>query len=338
MSSDLPNLLKAFALSKTNAELSESLGELKTPIGCEEPSKSVSAEVDIDPDKITGIIKKVDSIDLSEFYAVRGYTKFDEVERNNLKDLFVKISEAILEKSDKRENYLIWAPPGSGKTYLIDRIAEALKDHVEYKVLNLSKIEYEEFLSKLHDIQKGTDSRNVICLIDEVDSKKEESWPFEILLSFFDSNKHTTHSLIWILAGSSEENITIFKSSLEQRVKGKDLISRIPQENIIEIPLPRLEDRLLLILSYIKRLSDYRQSPIKHIEKFALFYLIMSSELSNPRQLEDFIHAGIKRVSSTEDRLRYDDIFRSGDLKNKEFWKKYEIPATPFIKKYISIT
>lgn len=338
MSSDLPNVLKAFALSKTESKLYGSFGELEPPVPNKEPSKSIFAEVGITPDKVIGIIEKFESVNLSEFYAVNGYTKFNERERNNLKDLFVKICEAISNRSDKRENYLIWGPPGSGKTYLIERIVEALKDHLKYWKLDLSKIEREEFLSKLHDVQKGTDSINVICLIDEIDSKKKEAWSFEILLSFLDANQYTANSLIWILAGSSEENIIDFKNSLVQRFKGKDLTSRIPQENIIEIPPPTLEDRLLLILSYIKRLSAYRNFPIKHIEKFALFYLMISSELANPRQLEDFIHAGIKRVIMSEDRLKYDDLFYAGDLKNKEFWRNYEVVTTQLTNKYITIT
>lgn len=338
MSSDLPSLLNVFAISETESEFREAVGELITSIPSKERTKSISEEIGISPEDVIEIIRKFEHIDLSEFYVVDGYARYSELNRNRLKDLFINISEAILSGSDERENYLIWAPPGSGKTYLIESIAKSLKDNSDYWKLDLSKTEREEFLANLHDITKATDVRNVICLIDEIDSKKEESWPFEILLSFLDANKQTTHSLIWILAGSTGEDIKKFVESLKTRFKGKDLLSRIPNENIIEIPPPTLEDRILLAVSYIRKLSAYRRTPIKFVEKFALFYLMSSSELNDPRQMEDFIHAAIKRVSLTEDRLKYDHLFNPGDLKNKEFWNSYELLAKKLSKTYIKIT
>lgn len=338
MSSDLPSLLKIFAISETESKYREAVGELRTHILSKERPKIVSEKISISPNSVMEIIRKFEYIDPSEFYVVDGYTKFDESKRNNLKDFFINISEAILSGSDRRENYLIWGLPGSGKTYLIERMANALKNHSDYWELNLSKTERGELLSKLHDIIKATDLRNVICLIDEIDSKKEESWPFEILLSFLDANKQTTHSLIWILAGSTEEDIEKFVELLKTRFKGKDLLSRIPTENIIEIPPPALEDRILLAVSYIRKLSAYRRTKIEFIEKFALFYLMTSSELNNPRQMEDFIHAAIKRVGLTENRLKYDHLFYPGDLKNKEFWKSYELLAKELSDAYIKIT
>ena len=338
MISDLPTLLKVFAISETKPKLREAVDKLITHIPSIAPPKSIVEEVGITPDNVMKIIRKFSNINLSEFYVVTGYTKFSNLQRNKLKDLSTKISEAISMGSDKRENYLIWSQPGSGKTYLIEKIAEQLKDNSDYYELNLSNIDQEKFTSNLRKIIKVTDSRNVICLIDEIDSKKEEAWPFEILLSFLDANKQATYALIWVLVGSTEKDIRKFIGTLKTRFKGKDLLSRIPKENMIEIAPPTLEDRILLVGAYIRKLSSYRRIQINFIEKFALFYLITSPEQSDPRQMEDFLHTAIKKVSLSEDRLKYDHLFNPGDLKNKEFWKNYETLGRQLSSTYIKIT
>lgn len=336
MISDLPALLKIFAISETKPKPHE-VKKLVTQVPSEIRPKSVGRIEGITPDKITAIIEKLSNINLNEFYVVKGYTKYNELERNKLKDLVVKISETISTGSNRRENYLIWSPPGSGKTSLIEKIAEELKDNSDYKELNLSNTNREKFISTLHDTIKTTDSRNVICFIDEIDSKKDETWPFEILLSFLDANKRTTHRLIFVLAGSTAKDVKEFIETLKTRHKGKDLLSRIPEKNIIEIAPPTLEDKILLVGTYIEKLSSHR-NPINFIEKFALFYLITSQELSDPRQMEDFLHAAIRRVPLSEDRLKYDHLFNAGDLENKEFWKNYERFANKLSNKYIKIT
>ncbi len=338
MTSELPALLDAFEISETKPKSHEVVDKIVTHIQNKARAKSITEEVGITQNKVMKIIRKFNTINVSEFYVVRGYTKFNDLERNKLKDLFIKISEAILMRSAKRENYLIWSQPSSGKTYLIERIANELKSNSDYYELNLSTMDKEKFMSNLREVIKATDYRNVICLIDEIDSKKDDSWPFEILLSFLDANKQTTHTLIWVLAGSTEKKIDKFTRMLETRFKGKDLLSRIPKENIIEIIPPTLEDRILLVGAYIGKLSSYRRTRIQFIEKFALFYLVTSPELSDTRQMEDFLHTAIKRVGLSEDRLKYDHLFIPGDLKNKEFWKKYEILGKQLSNSYIKIT
>ena len=158
-----------------------------------------------------------------------------------------------------------------------------------------------------------------------------------MLLSVIDANKDTPYCLIWILIGSSQDTITNFKKSLCQRNKGNDLITRIPAKNCIELSLPTFEDSFLLILQAIKKKTRKRNLPIKSIEKFAIFYLLMAPKLSNARQLEDFILSGIERVSESDNRLRYDDLFTTGDPENKEFWVYYKDIYDEFKNQYVLI-
>jgi predicted AAA+ superfamily ATPase len=78
------------------------------------------------------------------------------------------------------DNYLIWAPPGSGKSFFIQEIAKSLGKSIDYRELNLAQLDEREFRSALGEIRKLDKPR--LCFIDEVDSKPSEPWPYESLL------------------------------------------------------------------------------------------------------------------------------------------------------------
>ncbi len=79
-------------------------------------SVSVSTETGDEAEAHT-LISGMDEVSLRRFSVVPGYSKFDEVTRNVLKDARQKIAEGIGQPTGKRENHLFWAAPGSGKTY-----------------------------------------------------------------------------------------------------------------------------------------------------------------------------------------------------------------------------
>ena len=340
MSDNLPTLLRLFTIAEEETE--RPVTELPVPVKIEEHIE----EIGLDYEGIIKMINERNSINLSDYYVVKGYVKYDEIQRNRLQDLYVRISRTISEWSDGKENYLIWAPPSSGKTYLVKKITETLSEDYErdfgFVELNLAKYKNElEFRGKLHDIQKDTDSRNIVAFIDEIDSKEEENWPLETLLPFMEINEHTNNTLIWILAGSSGQTLDEFRGKMETRSKGKDLLTRIPEDNIIEIEKPSISDKFLLICSYILSLSAVRKQPLNKIEKFALFYLIHSPDIINPRQLKDVIHSGIRRVDDSDDRLMYQDLFSRTGEKDREykFWAEHKDIADDkrFSNTYIKI-
>ena len=123
-------------------------------------------------------------VSVSDYSVVGSYTRFAEFVRQELKDARVRI-RAGFASTGRRENHLLWAAPGSGKTYFVEQIA-ASDSGVEYTELNLAQLDEAGFRSGLEGVVSG--ERPVLCLIDEVDAKPETSWPYELLLPALDAN------------------------------------------------------------------------------------------------------------------------------------------------------
>ena len=100
-------------------------------------------------DEFLSIISKMNTISLNRFSIVGNYVRYNENLRNSLKNLKQKIVEGLKEACP--ENYLIWGPPGSGKSYLIKQIAELLED-ISYVELNLAELDRDEFCLKIRKI------------------------------------------------------------------------------------------------------------------------------------------------------------------------------------------
>ena len=119
-------------------------------------SVSVSTETGDEAEAHT-LISGMDEVSLRRFSVVPGYSKFDEVTRNVLKDARQKIAEGIGQPTGKRENHLFWAAPGSGKTYFAVQTVASLPGNVRYHELNLAKLTEPEFLAGLRQMDDFTD-------------------------------------------------------------------------------------------------------------------------------------------------------------------------------------
>ena len=131
---------------------------------------------------------------------VGGIVRFDESARNSMKDTRQRIVSSLSSHPFGCDNYLIWAPPGSGKSFFIQEIARSMGDHILYRELNLAQMSEQDFRRALSEIEKLDKPR--LCLIDEVDSKPSEPWPYEGLLPSLEppANKKTVRTC-FILAG-----------------------------------------------------------------------------------------------------------------------------------------
>jgi pimeloyl-ACP methyl ester carboxylesterase len=269
-------------------------------------------------------IVALDWVALSRYRVVGDYTRHEETVRNTLKDVRHKIAAGFDRPSRKRENHLFWAAPGSGKTYFVQQVAASLPQTIRYQECNLAKCSRQEFLSGL--AQLDAENKPCLCLIDEVDAKPKEAWPYEVLLPYLDASADRGAQFVFVLVGSSDSSLVEMKKRIASRPKGADLLSRIPAGNEYDIPPMNLGDRLLVVLSQFRQAGRETGREVQAVEKLGLYYIALNSRLANARQLRELAVRAIERLPTGEDRVKYDHLFGAGDPENKAFWMQ-SLPA-----------
>jgi hypothetical protein len=274
-------------------------------------------------------------VTLSHYRIVGNYVRFAEPVRNTLKDARQKIISACSLSSQKRENYIIWAPPGSGKTYFVEEVAAQLGDSTSYHEFNLAKLNEAGFCSGLDALREC--QKPCLCLVDEVDAKPDESWPYEMLMPFLDASVTEGRRYVFVLAGSTGSSLDEMKKTIAARKKGPDVLSRVPTENEYSIPSMGIGDRLLVVLSQFRQAGKQMGRDVREVEKLGLYYVALSPRLSNARQLREFAVRCAERVPPGDDRLKYDSLFNPGDLENKLFWTQAHNSARALMNSFLLI-
>jgi pimeloyl-ACP methyl ester carboxylesterase len=287
---------------------------------------------DVAATEARALIAGWDEVALSRYRVVGSYTRYDEAVRNTLKDARTRIAAGCLQPSRKRENHLIWAAPGSGKTYFAQQIAASLPSTIRYQELNLAKCSEQEFRVGLSgfDFKDGP----CLCLIDECDAKPQEPWPYEILLPYLDASVERGTPLVFVLAGSGGTNLGEIKKRIAARPKGPDLLSRIPAGNEYEIMPLNIGDRILVVLSQFREVGKEFNREISSVEKLGLYYVALNPRLANARQLREFAVRAIERVPSNDDRVKYDHLFSAGDPENKAFWVQAQPTSVALVNSF----
>jgi len=328
---DSESVLRAVAEFLGDPVTAEPVIESKQPAA---PGLAVAAD---DPvtEEARSVIGALDGVVLSRYSVVGDYTRYEETVRNTLKDVRHKIAAGFDRPSRKRENYLVWAAPGSGKTYFVQQVATSLAQAVRYQECNLAKCGRQEFLSGLG--QLDAESKPCLCLIDEVDAKPDEAWPYEVLLPYLDINADRRAQFVFVLTGSSGPNLVEMKKQIASRPKGADLLTRIPAGNEFEIPPMDLGDRVLVVLSQFRQAGRELGKEVKEVEKLGLYYVALDSRLANARQLHELAIRAIERLPTAEDRIKYDHLFGAGDPENKAFWMQSLPAAAELANRFVTL-
>jgi pimeloyl-ACP methyl ester carboxylesterase len=280
-------------------------------------------------------IGAMDWVVLSRYRVVGDYTRHEETVRNTLKDVRHKIAAGFDRPRRKRENYLVWAAPGSGKTFFVQQVAASLPQPVRYQECNLAKYSRKEFLSGL--AQLDAEKKPCLCLIDEVDAKPDEAWPYGALLPYLDASADRGAQFVFVLAGSSGSSLVEMKKQIASRPKGADLLTRIPAGNEYEILPMNLGDRVLVILSQFRQAGREVGREVKEVEKLSLYYVALNSRLANARQLRELAVRAIERLPTGEDRVKYDHLFGAGDPENKSFWMQSLPAAADLANRFVTL-
>lgn len=312
--SDLPGFLDALA---TPDLLNQSAA---APSGTESVEERLpeafveSGEDDLELE----VVLTLDRISLMECTVVGAYRRFEERTRNQLRDWKTRIQQPLRSPNQAHENFLIWAAPGSGKSFFVQEIAGELGDPIDYFELNLARCTRERFSEGLDAVRSA--SKALLCLLDEIDARADESWPYEECFSLLDLNLEPNRAAVFVLIGSAASGMAGMVRSMGSRQKGQDLLDRVPVGHRFEIPQLELEDRAVIVASQVLEAAAGRGQIVREIERLALYYALKSRDLQSPRQLRDLAVSAIQRVASDDNRLKYDDLFHRGDSRNQEFW------------------
>ena len=284
-------------------------------------------------DELVALVAGLSNVRMDDYAVVGAYMRFGERVREQLKDARLRIAEACAQPAKRRDNHLLWAAPGSGKTYFVEQVAASLPE-VAYLELNLAKLTESGFREGLGQAIAGGPT---ICLVDEVDAKPDEPWPYEALMPHLDVNLERGGGIVFVLAGSSGSTISEFKDRIRARPKGTDVLSRVPEANGWEIAPLDAGDRILVALSQMLNAAAELDRSIAGVEKLALHYLAAAPHLANARQLREFAVRAVERGSAKSDRIRYDDLFDSGDPENKRYWASVMPPAEALVNSFVHI-
>jgi len=130
------------------------------------------------------------------------YRRFSNEDRSNLVGLADRIRRPLSEKSRTRENFLIYASPGSGKTLFIEELARVLGSAITFVPIDLSRDDREACENKLAVVAGA--KLSCLCMIDEVDGRKSEEWPYDAIYKKLDLNEVSDRSpVVFVLIGSS---------------------------------------------------------------------------------------------------------------------------------------
>ena len=280
-------------------------------------------------------ISHLEDVRLSRYRIVGNYTRYDQSVLNSLKDACQNITSGFELTGKRRDNHLIWAAPGSGKTFFVDSIAASLGDHHEYSVINLAKMSQESLHNELDSLEKT--QKPTLLLFDEFDAQAEATWPYEMILPFLDAILGKEPKMVCVMAGSSGYSLEGMKQGIKTRPKGQDVLSRIPSLNEYVIPPLSFSDRVLVVLSQFVRAGKILGREIRYVEKIGLYYIALNSRLSSPRQLYEFAVRAVERGTRSDDRVKYDQLFTPGDPENKRFWLEVSSVAGKLVNSYVLI-
>jgi phosphoserine phosphatase len=274
-------------------------------------------------------LKDLTDLRLGAFSVHGKYRRFSNEDRSKLISLADRIRRPLIEKSHTRENFLIYAAPGSGKTFFIEELAETLGSTITFVPIDLSRDDSEVCERKLASVAGAT--LPCLCMIDEVDGRKSENWPYDAIYKKLDLNEvQGRPAVVFVLIGSSGGTVSKLGEVIQSRYKGKDLMDRVLEspQHWVEIPPMGAGDTVCVYASKILEAAAEEGKSIKYVEKFAAYYAVLTGR--TPRQIKLLADQAVRRVPNGHTQVRYDNHFEAGDKSNKAFLDQHSEVAAAF--------
>jgi SAM-dependent methyltransferase len=294
-------------------------------------------------EEVIGLLTSLDIISMRRYTVVGGYARFEEGAREILHDAQRRIIQSCMNSTTNEENYLIWGLSGQGKTFFIDQIADrqGFRKGDNYIYVNIAAADSTE--TKIRGVLEAckNDQQTRLILLDEIDARSSEKWPYEVIFEALDWNKikpnGADYNYVFILAGSKPPNLDSLVEEIRTRHKGQDLLNRIPRGNWFTVPPLSTGDRLLVVLSRLRSLAAEKGLSITAVDKRALIYILANESHLSAHDLTAVVRQAIGRLPIAETHLKYDYLFDAGDENKFLNWDKDGKAMAQFKEKYLVI-
>jgi phosphoserine phosphatase len=282
--------------------------------------KKVQAYAEVVRDDLLNI----KSLTMQDYVVIGDYTRHSEEDRSFLVGLADKIRRPLITKSTTRENFLLFAPPGSGKTFFISELAREFKmsKDLEYVEIDVSRDDESACKDKLRTVENS--NKPCLCLIDEIDGRKSEDWPYDLFYKKLDLNERQAGLWVFVLVGSSGGSVESLGAIIKARIKGGDLVDRILQSNqhCSFIPPMKPADAIVVFAKKVLEASASAipQKDIREIGRSAAFFALMTCK--TPRQIKMLSDQAVRRVPIGHTQLLFDHLFEAADKSSKDAFEE----------------
>jgi phosphoserine phosphatase len=273
-------------------------------------------------------LKDLTELRLGALSVLGKYRRFSNEDRSKLVGLADRIRRPLSVKSHTRENFLICASPGSGKTFFIEELARTLGSGITFVPIDLSRDDREACERKLAAVTGAT--LPCLCMIDEVDGRKSEDWPYDAIYKKLDLNEVDRPPVVFVLIGSSGGTVSRLGEIIRLRYKGKDLMDRVlkSDQHWAEIPPMGVGDTVCVYASKILEAAEQESKSIRDVEKLAAYYAVLTGR--TPRQIKLLADQAVRRVPKGHTQVLYDNHFEAGDKSNRAFLNQHSEVAAAF--------
>jgi hypothetical protein len=206
-------------------------------------------------------------------------------------------------------------------------LARTLADRVTFVPIDLSRDGREACESKLAEVAGA--GRPCLCMVDEVDGRRGEDWPYDLIYKKLDLNEARGRAaVVFVLIGSSGGTVKKLGEAIRSRYKGKDMIDRVLEsaQHCAEVPPMGAGDTVCVYASKILEAAEAAGKAVLEVEKFAAYHAVLTCR--TPRQVKLLADQAVRRVPTGHTQVHYDHHFEPGDRANKTFWQQHSEAAT----------
>ncbi|MEI7461145.1 MAG: HAD-IB family phosphatase [Pirellula sp.] len=278
--------------------------------------------------------------------AVGKYYRFERNARQELIDLRDQIVTALSSNTSGRPHVLVAAQPGSGKSYFAEQLIEFVKEKkiAIGELIDLSKrdksgVKSEEELLRDFVQRASSSTLPFLAVVDEVDAKVKEHWPFETIYKSVDVLTAGKPPLVFLFMGSGGgDDPSLLAAKILSGERGRDLLDRVAEDELhrVTIPLMSPSDDICMFCAKLLEAALELKKSVRSVDKLACFYAI-SNFGGRPRQLQDLATKAVSRIDPLKSNLTYDHLFDPGAPSNKEFWYKHQPLAETKLRGVINI-